>query len=384
MHVSKRLLLLQLAACAAPWAGIAPARAQTSDTAAGSEILIGQSCQLTGPFATLCQEAILGARLAFDAVNAGGGIAGRKIRVISLDDAYDPKRTAENTRKLIDEHGVLSLFQCAGTPTALAAAAVAEEKAVPFFAAYTGSDALRQKFGRYVFNIKASYGDELVAMVRQQATVGIARTAVVYLDNSFGTSGLAAVEKEAGVRQVGIVAKAALPPDGSRLQEAVNSVAKGNPAAVIMVTAGKPSIDFIDAYQKAGHRSTFYMLSVTNNTQLVQALGERARGIVISQVLPSPWNQSLAVVREFQKLAAGAELGDYTFSHMEGFIAAKGLIDALRRCGRTPTRAGLVRALEETRRLDLGGYIIELSPTKHSSGTLVDLMILDSSGRFRK
>jgi branched-chain amino acid transport system substrate-binding protein len=112
-----------------------------------------------------------------------------------------------------------------------------------------------------------------------------------------------------------------------------------------MVTAGKPSIDFIDAYQKAGHRSTFYMLSVTNNTQLVQALGDRARGIVISQVLPSPWNQSIAVV--------------------------------------TPTRAGLVRALEETRRLDLGGYVIELSPTKHNSGTFVDLMILDASGRFR-
>jgi branched-chain amino acid transport system substrate-binding protein len=102
------------------------------------------------------QEAILGARLAFDAVNAAGGIAGRRIRVISLDDAYDPKRTAENARKLIEEHGVLSLFQCAGTPTALAAAGVAEEKAVPFFVAYTGSDALRQKFSRYVFNIKAS------------------------------------------------------------------------------------------------------------------------------------------------------------------------------------------------------------------------------------
>jgi branched-chain amino acid transport system substrate-binding protein len=90
------------------------------------------------------------------------------------------------------------------------------------------------------------------------------------------------------------------------------------------------------------------------------------------------------VVREFQKLAAGAGIGEYTFSHMEGFIAAKSLVDALRRCGRVPTRAGLVRALEETRRLDLGGYIIELSPTKHNSGTFVDLMVLDATGRFRK
>lgn len=348
-----------------------------------TEILIGQSCQLTGPLAALTSEVRAGAKLQFDEVNRKGGINGRQVRVIALDDAYDPKRAAENTVRLIDEENVLALFQYAGTPGSLAAVPIAEEKKVPFFSPFTGSDALRNKFSRYVFNIKAGYGDELEAMVKQIASIGINNIAVTYLNNGFGTGGLAQVEKSAQAHKVQILSRAALEVNGANIDQTVATAAKDRPAAIIVVSAGKPSVDFIDAYLRAGHRSIFYMLSVTSNSQLVQILGPRARGIIISQVVPSPWNQSIRLVREFQNLARAAEFPDLTFSQMEGFLAATALTEGLKRAGRVPTREGLVRGLEEMRRLDLGGYLVELSPTRHSSGKLVDLLILDASGKFR-
>ncbi|WP_162262274.1 MULTISPECIES: ABC transporter substrate-binding protein [unclassified Acidovorax] len=358
--------------------------AQDSAGVTDGEIVIGQSCQLSGPLAALTSEVRQGSALYFDHVNASGGVRGRKIRVVAIDDAYDPKKAAENTKKLIDEDKVLALFQYAGTPPALAALPIAEERGVPFIAPFTGSDGLRQAGSRYVFNIKAGYAAELDATVKQLASVGIARIAAVYLNNPFGTGGLASVEKSVKNHKVELVAQAPLEVDGSKMADAVAVVAKAAPQAIIVISAGKPSVDFVDAYLAAGHRTTFYMLSVISNAQLVKALGERARGIVVSQVVPSPWNQSMPISREFQTLAKAKGITEYTFSQMEGFISARFLVEALQRAGAKPTRAGLVQAMESMKSVNLGGYPVELSATQHSSGKFVDLLMMGRDGRFTK
>ncbi len=364
--------------------GLQMAWAQPSPGVSDSEILIGQSCQLSGPLATLSSEVRQGASLYFDHVNNAGGIRGRKIKILVLDDAYDPKKAAENTRKLIEEDNVLALFQYAGTPPSLAALPLVEEHRVPFIAPFTGSDALRQNLLHYVFNIKAGYGTELDAMVKQMGTVGITRIAAVYLNNAFGTGGLAAVEKSTTARKSSLIAQAPLEVDGSKMDLAVDKIAKSEPQAIIVISAGKPSVDFVDAYLKAGHRSTFYMLSVISNSQLVQALGERARGIVVSQVVPSPWNQAVPVTREFQTLALAKGIKEFTFSQMEGFLSAKFLVEALKGAGNKPTRESLVHSLETMKSVNLGGYPVELSPIQHSSGKFVDLLILGRDGKFTK
>lgn len=361
-----------------------PVMAQDSVGVTDAEIVIGQSCQLTGPLAGLTSEVRQGASLYFDHVNASGGVRGRKIRVVALDDAYDPKKAAENTRKLIDEDKVLALFQYAGTPPALAALPIAEDRGVPLIAPFTGSDALRQPGSRYVFNIKAGYAAELDATVKQLASVGIARIAAVFLNNPFGTGGLASVEKSAKAHGVTLVAQAPLEVDGSKMASAVALIAKESPQAIIVISAGKPSVDFVDAYLTAGHRSAFYMLSVISNAQLSKALGERARGIVISQVVPSPWNQSMPIAREFQTLAKAKGITEYTFSQMEGFISAKFLVEALQRAGAKPTRAALVQAMESMKNVSVGGHPVELSATQHSSGKFVDLLMMGRDGRFTK
>ena len=252
-------------------------RAQDAAGGKDGEILLGQSCQLDGPLAAITTEVRQGASLYFDHVNAAGGVHGRKIRVVALDDAYDPKKAADNTKKFIDEEKVLALFQYAGTPPSLAALPIAEERGVPFIAPFTGSEGLRQASSRYVFNIKAGYASELDATIKQLASVGISRIAAVYLNNAFGTGGLASVEKSAKTYNVTLVAQAPLEVDGSKMAVAVEVVAKQTPQAVIVISAGKPSVDFVDAYMTAGHKTTFYMMSVISNAQLVQALGARAR-----------------------------------------------------------------------------------------------------------
>lgn len=373
-------------AAAALALGLAGGPAQGQDTAGvtDSEIVIGQSGQLSGPLSALTHEVRLGSSLYFDQVNAAGGVRGRKIRVVALDDAYDPKLAADNTRRLIDEDKVLALFQYAGTPPALAAVPIAEARGVPFIAPFTGSDALRQANSRYVFNIKAGYAAELDATVKQLASVGISRIAAVYLNNPFGTGGLAAVEKSVKAHNVALLAQAPLEVDGSKMADAVAVVARQSPQAIVVISAGKPSVDFVDAYLNAGHRSTFYMLSAISNAQLVQALGERARGVVVSQVVPSPWNLSMPISREFQGLAKARGLTEFTFSQMEGFIAARFLVEALQRAGAKPTRASLVQAMESMKSVSLGGYPVELSAGQHNSGKFVDLLMMGRDGKFTK
>lgn len=359
------------------------AAAADSPGVSDTEILLGQSCQLSGPLEGITREVRQGASLYFDHINAKGGVRGRKIRVLALDDGYDPKKAEANTRHFIDEAKVLALFQYAGTPPALAGMALAEQTGVPLIAAFTGSEDLRKPELRYTFNIKAGYATELHAMLKHQTTMGIKRVAVVYLNNPFGTGGLATVQASARQLGVQLVATAPLEVNGAKMLHAVNTVAEANPQAIIVISAGKPSVDFIAAYQGAGHHTTFYVLSVISNVQLNQGLGARARGVVVSQVVPSPWNASVPLSREFQRLARAQGIEEFTFSQMEGFLSAKFLVEALERAGPKPTRASLVQALEGMR-VNLGGYPVELSPTQHSSGKFVDLLMLGKDGKFAR
>jgi branched-chain amino acid transport system substrate-binding protein len=382
--VAKRFMnaVASLALCWTLALSPSPGMAQDSPGITDTEILIGQSCQLSGPLEGITREVMQGAGLYFDQVNAKGGVRGRKIRVIALDDAYDPKKAEANTRQLIEEHKVLALFQYAGTPPALAGMALAEQTGVPLIAPFTGAMELRQASNRFVFNIKAGYSTELDAMVKHHASMGIQRIAAVYLNNPFGTGGLASVQEAVKRHKVSLVATAPLEV-GANMSQAVAAVAKEAPQAIIVISAGKPSVDFIAAYQAAGHHSTYYVLSVISNVQLAQGLGEKARGVIVSQVVPSPWNASVALSREFQALSKAQGIETLTFSQMEGFLSAKVLVEALQRAGAKPTRASLVQAMESIN-MSFGGYPVELSAGQHSSGKFVDLMMMGKDGRFAR
>jgi branched-chain amino acid transport system substrate-binding protein len=359
-----------------------PARAQAG--VSETEILIGQSAQLSGPLAPLTQELRQGASWYLEDLNARGGVHGRTVRVVTLDDGYVAARTAENVRRLIDEDQVLALFNLAGTPTTLAALPILEARRVPLVAPFTGADVLRTGFSRYVFNLRAGYGSEIAKIVQHLSTIGIDKIAVAYLNNAFGKSALAAAGLAAKSHGVAVVASTALEVDGKGLELAVRSVAQAGPQAVVVATAGRITSDFIASYQQVRAGMQFYALSVVSSQQLLKDLGDRSRGVVIAQVMPHPVGGQSAAARELAIFAKQGGGHTVTHNHMEGFLSAKVLVEGLRRAGRALDRTALVRGLESMREVDLGGYVVRYSDRNHNGSNYVELSVVGASGRLVK
>lgn len=361
-----------------------PFVAAAQDGVSDTEIRIGQSAQLSGPLAPLSDELRRGASWHIADVNARGGVHGRRIRVITLDDGYVAARTAENTRKLIDEERVLALFNYAGTPTTLAALPIIEERNVPLIAPFTGADSLRSSLRRQVFNVRAGYGDEIARITEHLSTIGATKVAVAYLDNAFGKGALAAAQQAATKYQVTLTASGAMAVDGKGLDDAVRTIAQTHPVAVIVAAAGKSTSDFISAYKKVSAGTQFYALSVVSSQQLLRELAEQSRGVVIAQVMPHPFSGNNAAARELEALARRDGITTVTYNHMEGYLSAKVLVEGLRRAGKTLDRAGLVRGLESMKDVDLGGFVVRFSDRNHNGSSYVELSVVSLSGRVLK
>jgi len=373
----RRALRLAAAVAMAPLAGRL-AHAQGD----GGDILIGQSCQLTGPLAPLSSEIREGAKWYLDEVNRRGGVRGRRIKVIVLDDGYEPTRTAENTRQLVERDGVIALFNFAGTPTTLAALQTLRQSKVPLVAPFTGSDALRGTFDRYVFNVRAGYTDEIDKIVQHLSTLGVRRAGVVYLDNAFGKSGLVAAKAAAAKYGVTLAGEAPLQVDGRDLQEAAMTLKRSEPPAIILATAGKVTSDFVAAYLELAAGTQFYALSVVSSQQLTQNLGPRGRGVAITQVMPYPWGGGTRLARELTELAKSNGAAAVTYNHMEGFVSAKVLVEGLRAAGAAPSRESLVQALEGLHDVDLGGFAVRFSDKNHNGSTYVEITIVGNDKKI--
>ncbi len=378
-HFLHSLLLISAALLAVP-ASVARAEPGVTDKA----LLIGQSAALTGPAQALGQEMRLGAQLYFDQVNASGGIHGRKLQLISLDDGYEPERAAANTRKLIDEDKVLALFAYVGTPTSAAALPLFSEARVPFIGAFTGAELLRTPFNRYVFNVRASYFDETEKIVEHLTTTGIRRIAVFYQNDAYGKAGLAGMERALGKRKLAIAASATVERNAVEVAAASRSIHAANPDAVVMISAYKSVAAFVRAMKAAGSTAQFHNVSFVGSKPLAAELGADGIGVAVTQVVPFPWSGMLPVTREYAELMKKAGQSDLSFTSLEGYIAARVLVEGLRRAGREVSREKLIAALEGMSNTDIGGFNINFSPSNHNGSTLVDLTIIGKNGKFMR
>lgn len=349
------------------------------------KIVLGQSAPFSGPATQLGEQFKRGALLYFDALNARGGIGGRPVELLSLDDGYEPDRCAANTRTLIDR-GVFALFGYIGTPTSLAALPLATEAKLPFIAPFTGAEALRVPFNRYAFHVRASYFDETAAIVKQVTGMGIKRIAVFYQNDSYGKAGLEGVQRALKPLGMEPVALGTVERNRVDVDAAVRAIMAGRPDAIVQISAYKSCAAFIRAVRKAGFGGTLYNVSFVGTAALAAELGADARGVVVSQVMPFPFSPSTAIASDY--LAAGkaaqGEKFDPNYSSMEGFVAAKVAAEGLRRSGGAASASGLINALETIRDLDLGGFFVDFGPNKHTGSRYVDLTILTADGRVRR
>ena len=347
------------------------------------KILLGQSVALTGPAAELGIQMRNGAKTYFDHINAQGGVHGRKVELITLDDGYEPTRTGPNTKKLIEENKVFALFGYVGTPTTIAAMPVFTKAQVPLIGPFTGAEAFRRPFNRYIFNVRASYFAETDKLVDLLATLRLQRIAVFYQNDTYGKAGLEGVERAARARNMPIAATATVERNSTDVKAAVAALAKVDPQAVVMISAYKSCAAFIKAMKAAGIHAQFMNVSFVGSRALATELGNEGRGVAISQVVPFPWNIGTPVVKEYQKLLV-AETGkeNYSFTSLEGFIAAKVLVEGLRRAGRDLTREKLVTALETMNDYDVGGFSVTYTSADHGGSRYVELTAIGRDGVF--
>ncbi len=359
-----------------------PAAAQPQPGVTADKILLGQAAVFTGPAAQLGTQMRNGIKTYFDFVNEKGGVHGRKLELVSEDDGYDPAKAPAASQALIDKHKVFALLGYVGTPTGVAHLKVTTAAKVPLVGMFTGAEVLREPMNRYVFHVRASYYDETDKIVEQVVSTGGKKIAVFYQDDAYGEAGRKGTELALTKRTMKIHSTGTVERNTLKVEKAVEAINASQPDAVVMVGAYAACAEFIRQMKKAGSGAQFYNVSFVGSKALSDALGNEGVGVAISQVVPFPWGTGVPVVKEYQALAKKANLADYNFSAMEGFLVAKVMVEGLRRSGKNLTREGFVDAMEKMQDVDIGGFFVSYSPKSHTGSKFVDLTIIGRDGKF--
>src|SRR5688572_8398554 len=345
-------------------------------------ILLGQAAVFSGPAAQLGIQMRNGIQAYLDHVNEKGGVHGRRLELVTEDDFYEVSRAPTASKKLIEEHKVFALLGYVGTPTGVAHLPVTTQAKVPLVGMFTGAEALRAPFNRYVFHVRASYYDETEKIVEQVLSTGGRRISVFYQDDAYGEAGRKGTELALERRKLQIHSQGTVKRNTVEVDQAAKHIHATQPDAIVMVSAYTSIAAFVRAMQKLGSGATFYNVSFVGSKALADTLGQDGVGVAISQVVPFPWGTAVPVVKEYQHLAKKSGYADYNFSALEGFLCAKVMVEGLRRAGRNPTREGLVEALEKMNDVDLGGFWIGYSPKNRAGSKFVDLTIISRDGKF--
>ena len=344
-------------------------------------LLIGQSAALTGSQAEFGRDMRDGALAAFERVNRKGGIQGRPIELVTLDDGGSDAKAKENSTSLIEDQKVLALFGYISRPSSVAGAKVASEAKVPFIGPFSGTPAL-YKFDRYVFTIRASYDDELAGMVKQLVTTGYRNVGFAYLNDARQVN-VPLVEKllaEHGLKPAVLVG---LDRTSGEATKQAKELAAANPDVLLALANNVPLGGLIREARKEGNSTPLWIVSFVDSKGLVKELGPLAQGLVFAQIVPLPTRRTLRIVKDYQQdYAARFPNAPLSFTSLEGYIAARTLAEGLRRAGPGATRETLVRALESIQDFDLGDYFINFSPKSHNGSRFVDLTIINKEGLF--
>jgi ABC-type branched-subunit amino acid transport system substrate-binding protein len=352
--------------------------------AAASDVLVfGMSAPFSGPAGIYGQQMRAGIDACFSRVNAAGGVHGKRLQLVAMDDGYVVETAVANARQLIDKEKVFALMAFYGSSPTAAVLPELSRTGVPLIGTISGAEALRRPAHPQMFHLRASYGDETAAIVQNLVTVGITRVAVVYQDDGFGQAGLKGVKDALALNRLEIVAAAPIRRNSVDVASAVAAIGKANAQAVVMVTLSRATAEFIRQARKAGTHPFFVALSPVGTDQLIEDLGPaQARGIQVTQVIPLPSSDRLEVVREYkQAMATHARHAALSYYGLEGYLNAKLVVAALERAGANPSREKLVSALRSGP-FDLGGYKVNYAPGSNSGSNYVEVSVVGQQGRI--
>jgi branched-chain amino acid transport system substrate-binding protein len=343
-------------------------------------ILIGQSAPLTGSNAEIGKDIRAGALAYFRKVNDAGGIQGRKIDLVSLDDKNDRKAAGVNAVKLVAD-GCVALFGFASATLSLDAMPIVKEKRVPFFAPFTGADAIHKQ-NSFVFVMRASYADELVKILEHWGNLGVTRVTVVHYDDEIGNQNFATVErimKAAGKGAIGVKIKRNADVDDA----AIEAIVKSDPQVIVATTLYGATTQVIRGLKVVKRPYTMTSLSFVGPSQLAKNAGADAVGVSVAGVVPPPNKTSVPVIKECGEALRKSGVKELNYTNLEACIAAKVLVEALRRAGDDHSRDGLYRALVGLGTYDAGGYAVTFGPDSRHGSHYVELAVIAKGGLFR-
>ena len=344
------------------------------------KIIIGQSCALKGPAQALGQGMRDGALAWFKHINAEGGIKGKIIKLITLDDGYEPEACVLNTKQLIEKDKVFLLFGYVGTPTSKAVFDLIKKTKVPYFAPFTGAEFLRNPLTSGIFNIRASFYQETEAMVDTLLMNSLKHISVFYQDDLYGEAGLKGVKIALKKRGMKIISKASYERSTLDVENAVSEIAISNPDAVIMIGTNKPCAKFIRLMRgSTKSRPIFLNVSYVGSDALAATLSNKGLGVVITQVVPYPFDKRIPVVAQYHQMTQKyMKDSKISFTGMEGFIAAKALCRILEKMNKF-TRVEFIRTAESISE-SLGGFKVQFTPKNHQGSGLVHFTQIGPGG----
>jgi branched-chain amino acid transport system substrate-binding protein len=334
---------------------VSPTFGQTAPGVTENEILIGSCSALEGPSHFLGVETVTGAKAYFNFVNEEGGVNGRKLKLVSADDSYDPAKTQACFDHLMSEK-VFALGFFVGTPTAVKYVPMAESAKIPLVGLFTGAQTLYVPLRHWIVNVRASYFDE----TREQVdglwkTLGYKKIGVIYPEDAFGTAvldGVKAALKQQGAEPVSV---ASYQRQTVQVGGAIDTVRGANPDAVVVVGPANTVAPILKQSHAKGWKPLFLTVSFVGTDELISEAGQDAEGVVITQVVPPYYmteQKSVALYRRSLNKYFPSEQPN--FVSLEGFVDAMVLVEGLKRAGKDLTREGLIRAIESIHDHDLG------------------------------
>jgi branched-chain amino acid transport system substrate-binding protein len=355
-------------------AAAAPALAQ--------DIVVGQSAPLTGANAELGNDIRNGALAYFKKVNDAGGLPGGKLKLVTLDDRNEIKLSAENTAKLVNEQNVVALFGYASSTLSVPAMPVVAEHRVPFFAPFTGADTIRKQ-NDYVYTVRSTYADEIQKIINFWGNLGSTKVTVLHYDDTVGQQNfetVAIVLKKFERQPVSVAIKR----NADITDANVKAVIASDPNVLVVTTLYAPAAQMIKRLKAANRATMVTSLSFAGASQLAKALGPDATGVSVAITVPTPRSNGIPVVKECNDAwTRSGQKDPMSVTALESCIAAKVLVEGMKRAGREVTRASLHKSLSALGRYDAGGYVVDFKPNFRHGGTYVGMALLRPNGEVR-
>ncbi len=348
-------------------------------------VLFGQSAAFSGPAQQLGSDMRLGIEAAFHEANRRGGVHGRRLDLISLDDAYEPELAIANTARLIEEESVFALIGAVGTPTSRSATPIAAEAGVPYIAPFTGAAFLRDEENwDNIVNLRASYYDETEAMVAQlTGDLKLDRIAVMYQDDSFGRAGYRGVRLALERRGMEPAAVGLYARNTTSVKTGVLDLLKGAPQAVILIGAYEPVAHSIAWAKRLGMDPVFMTVSFVGSNALAEELGSAGEGVFVTQVVPFPTDDSLPIIANYlDALSAYAPDAVPGFVSLEGYLAGRLAVAGLEICGRETTRKCFLDGLLGAEVIDLDGFQLQYGGEDNQGSDAVFLTVIGQDGAY--